>query len=537
MKGIWAGCLSLGYFVASAAAGDPLSSVCLGAEPTELPRPILGRPMPATLGRPVAMAPANPTNSVQAPDSSTEVVPASYRYDSVRPVTPLVRAKGQEPPPPSPPSPLWAEVTHGAEPLNSSAGSSGFGAGAPQVVAASGPSLPMSSAVLEPILPGKTPLESSGSIWLNAPDCGMAPVAGEPARSGPSGWYGSAEYLQWWIRESRFPPLVTTSAPPQFGILGPGTTILFGSDHEDNEERAGGRFTVGRWLDLCVPTAIEGSFFFLGERSINFQANSNAFPVLARPFFSLNFGTESSERTTSPDLATGRIDVRAPSQLLGAELNVRRRACCGCNYRIDWLAGFRYLDLDEGLSITESIQVLPGVPMFGGDQLFINDTFFTHNRFYGGQVGLDAEFTHGPWSLDARGKLAVGGTQQVVNIGGGQRIITPGGQVSNFFGGLLALSTNIGHHHRSQFGFVPEVTLNVGYQITERIRAFVGYDFLYWNNVLRPGDQIDRVLDVTRIPNFQVPGAVPTASNRPAVFFRESNFWAQGINVGIEVRY
>src|SRR5436305_14217566 len=40
----------------------------------------------------------------------------------------------------------------------------------------------------------------------------------------------------------------------------------------------------------------------------------------------------------------------------------REKLCCGCDYRFDLLAGFRYLHLDEDLSITENIDVLTTVP-------------------------------------------------------------------------------------------------------------------------------------------------------------------------------
>jgi hypothetical protein len=448
---------------------------------------------------------------------------------------PVFRAKGQEPPPPTPPSPIWEELARRAEPINpivqtSFAVDNVVIASAGPVVAAAAP-----PTVLPPT--SDAPVESGLSPWVAAAPCDGISMPADLGSGSFGRWYGSGEYLLWWIKDTRLPPLVTTSSPASSGILGmPDTVVLFGGNMQDNEERSGGRFTVGYWFDACQETAIEGSFFFLGDRTFGFGASSTDFPVLARPFFALNFGTEFSEVTASPGLATGRIDVAGPSRFFGSELNVRRKWCCGCDYRLDLFAGFRYLDLDESLAITESVQALPGVPMFGGDRIFIDDIFNTHNRFYGGQIGADAEWRRGPWTLNVRGKLALGDTQEVITIGGSQRIITPDGQVSNFRGGLLALSSNIGHFHRNEFGVVPELGLNIGYQVTERLRAFIGYNFLYWNNVVRPGDQIDRVVDVTKIPNFPVTG-VPAPGNRPAVLFRETEFWAQGISLGLEFRY
>ena len=52
------------------------------------------------------------------------------------------------------------------------------------------------------------------------------------------------------------------------GVLGvPGTTALLGGSSIDNEERSGGRFAIGFWLDPCQRLGLETSFFFLGQRT------------------------------------------------------------------------------------------------------------------------------------------------------------------------------------------------------------------------------------------------------------------------------
>jgi hypothetical protein len=83
---------------------------------------------------------------------------------------------------------------------------------------------------------------------------------------------------------------------------------------------------------------------------------------------------------------------------------------------------------------------------------------------------------------------------------------------------------------------VPEVDLWFGRQITRHVRAFVGYSLIYWNNVARPGGQIDRSVDVTQIPNFGAPNS-PTANPRPGVLFGQSDFWAQGITFGTQISW
>ena len=89
------------------------------------------------------------------------------------------------------------------------------------------------------------------------------------------------------------------------------------------------------------------------------------------------------------------------------------------------------------------------------------------------------------------------------------------------------MPTNIGEFNRNVFSVVPEVGRNVGYQLTDHIRTFVGYNFLYWSNVIRPGDQIDRVIDINNIPRFVnvLPGTIPAVfPPRPEARFNDTDF-------------
>jgi hypothetical protein len=331
---------------------------------------------------------------------------------------------------------------------------------------------------------------------------------------------------------------VTASPPTSGGILGqPGTVVLFGG-HTDNEERSGGRFQAGYWLDCQQTYGIEGSYFFLGSRSVNFAAGSAGAgsAVIARPFFNVLAGAEDAELVSVPGVLTGTVGVNLSSRLQGAELNGVCNLCCGCSGRVDLLAGFRFLELREGLGITEDLTVDPSVPLTGGTFFRVHDQFDTRNRFYGGQVGARAEFRRGKLFANVLAKVALGNTDQVADVAGSTVIAPPGAVPTVGTGGLLAQPTNSGHFTRDQFAVVPEVGINVGYQVTEHLRAFVGYSFLYWSSVVRPGDQIDRAVNPTQLP---VSASTPqlTGPVRPAPVLRETDFWAQGLSLGVEFRY
>jgi hypothetical protein len=352
--------------------------------------------------------------------------------------------------------------------------------------------------------------------------------------------YVSGEYLLWWLRGDSVPILATTSAPADFGVLGaPTTSVLLGGNSINSGPFSGGRFMAGYWLDCCGAKAIEVGGFFLGQRSANFSVNSFTNPVIARPFQEVNNNQETAQLTALPGVSTGALTINSPTELWGLEANLRCLLCCGCNYRITALAGFRNLNLNESLTITENVQGLgTAPPPFTSEGITVFDRFATQNHFYGGQIGADARWYWGRLSIDVRGKIALGGTTQQLDINGGQQFVSPQGVVQNFTGGLLALPSNIGRFTHNAFSVVPEVGVNLGYQITPNLRGFVAYNFLYWNNVIRPGTSIDRGLDVTQIPNFPLsPEPAPVPGKHPAPVFHETDIWAQGISFGLEFLY
>src|SRR5258706_14153011 len=66
--------------------------------------------------------------------------------------------------------------------------------------------------------------------------------------------WGSAEVLLWWMKGTDLPPIVGTSPPgtPRIdaSVLGtPGYSTLYGGDIAGRDIQAGGRITLGTWLD------------------------------------------------------------------------------------------------------------------------------------------------------------------------------------------------------------------------------------------------------------------------------------------------
>jgi Putative beta barrel porin-7 (BBP7) len=284
--------------------------------------------------------------------------------------------------------------------------------------------------------------------------------------------------------------------------------------------------------------------FFTGRQTNSYEATSAQFPQLFRPFFAANAGIpgignvpgEYREIVFSvPAGVGGRFAADNDSFFWGADVNARRNLYRGCNSQADGFIGFRYLHLDEELRISEFARINQFNPAVGlpvGSTMTVSDRFKTDNNFYGGQVGFDYGYQQDRLSVGVRTSVALGSSQECVSVAGSQVVAIAGAAPQAFTGGLLALNSNIGSRSDNRYAVVPEATVRVGYQVTERVKVTAGYDFLYWSNVVRPGDQIDRVIDVNRVPNFRT--GSPVVAVHPAPLFNTTDFWAQGITVGAE---
>ena len=357
------------------------------------------------------------------------------------------------------------------------------------------------------------------------------------------------EFLLGWAKGLNIPVLGTTSTNGGAGFLGqPGSVPILGPGKFVGSFRQGFRARAGTWFDDCGSSGIDGSFFYLGRKSTDGLFTSDVFPIITRPIFSPNnrpgTGTiigETGEAVAVPGILTGSLSAHAESLLYGFDANFRRSLINTCDTRASWFMGYRNLNLKESLSITENINVI-GVGgtrvLFAdpvGSVVVVQDQFATENHFHGAQLGGTYERRWGRVSLDARASVALGVTHQDLDIDGYQIRTQPGLAPMTFRGGLLAAGPNLGSFTRDKFSVAPEATLNLGYWVTPTLKVHTGFNFLYWSNVIRPGDQIDRVVDLTFVPN-SLPVAA-SGQSRPQALFNQSGMWVTGLQFGLEWRW
>jgi hypothetical protein len=382
---------------------------------------------------------------------------------------------------------------------------------------------------------------NDGNYWNSG--CGNGDCGGECSRCpcGPCGPEGriwaSAELLLWWTKGQGVPPLVTSGTGVNNpGVLGqPGTSVLFGDARLGEEMRVGVRTRLGFWLDECQNWGVEGSFLYLGESSTSFSHCCTVGDVLGRPFNNVAINAPDAELVCLPGVVTGCVDIRAVSDFYSADANIRRNLCCSCASRVDFVIGFRYAHLSDSLEIAESLTNLDATRGAIGEGFAVQDNFRATNNFYGGQIGFAGEVRSGAIFIDWRALFAAGTTFRQIVIAGATTFLDPvvGGNPVTQPGGLLAQPSNIGTYNNSNFSFIPEVNANIGYAITPYFRTYVGYTFMYWTNVARAGEQINLNLDPNQLPSRTGPGT----GTQPTFILRTNDFWAQGVNLGVQLRW
>lgn len=406
------------------------------------------------------------------------------------------------------------------------------------------------------LLPQPVPASAASAPPTTSAAACTAPKLVDDHTGPPEHWWINGDYLLWWIKKGPLPqPLLQTGSLDANGNVVPGA-VLLGTSPLDYGRFSGGEFSGGGWLDERHIWGLEGGGFFLEQKTLraNFASDANGNPVLLRPFNdALADFSSTAAFVAVPDSFSGSFSFASSSQLWGLETNVLRNLYASPRFRADLLLGFRYLDLDENLILEQQTTALAG-----GQLVFLNnpanpnpptvnalsifDAFHTRNQVYLGQIGMRFEGHAGSAFLRVTTKVGFGPNHETTHIAGSTTatLMDPTTQAistQTAIGGLLALpGTNIGRFNDNPFVIVPQVDVRLGYQVTSRLQLFFGYDFLFINSVVRPGSQVNLNVNTGILPSSPNFGS-NVGPNEPSHLTKRDEFWAQGINFGIEFRY
>jgi hypothetical protein len=383
--------------------------------------------------------------------------------------------------------------------------------------------------------------------------------AGEEPDGSMRTWL-DADYLLWWFKPAPGgPPLLTTGPltnPTSLGsgILGAsGTQVLAGDNYLNTGPYSGFRIGGG-WINCAGTIGAEANFFYLAQQGTGdtFSSDPSGNPVLARPIIDARTGNETVLFVSAPNAFSGSFTEASSTMLFGFDGNILLPwiRCGACDpdelgYFITPLAGFRYLNLRDDLTLSQSSNVLPqgvgffdGQPIPVGGNISLSDDIRTLNQFYGGQIGVKGGLTWWRFTLSGAAKVALGSMRQEANFSGSTTGYNAAfGITQTVPGGLYALGTNSAAYNRNVLAVVPEGNLNFSVEITPQVKLTLGYTMIYVSDVARPGNLIDRSINRTQLPSSQSFNPTVPGPTRPGFNWNGTDFWAQGINVGLSLRF
>ena len=389
------------------------------------------------------------------------------------------------------------------------------------------------AALVEPAVPMDAPCCAAGTACDNDNFCGA-----------PGRFWFHGDYLHWWTSGAHLPPLVSTVSNLQ-NPLGSLENVFGGGDNR-NGDHEGYRMDFGMWLDSGHCWGLEADYFDVTGKPDNYDSglsngfnNGTPYPIV-QAFFDPVLGKQING-IGYPNQDVGRITVDTGDYFQSAGIWLRRQLrasewstngdavdwmnSSARTFRLDAIAGYRFARL---LDFANERDQEMGINSASSDYLVeftFADNYSAANTFNGAELGFDAVYTMGRWSLDVVGKTALGATNQLVTLYGLEI------QDASNRGIAPAQASVTETYSRNRFSAIPQLTVTGGYQLTDHVKLTAGYDLLYWSAVVRAANQI-AVEPTTGLPYGTLVG-----SPLPAFNFNETYFFAQGFRLGAEVRF
>lgn len=391
-------------------------------------------------------------------------------------------------------------------------------------------------------------------------------------------WWTQGDYLLWKAKETPLlVPLVTTASlsdPISGALAQPGTKVIMGDKNIRSDWLSGFKIAAGLWTDQSEQRGIEAGYFLIPERSQKQSINTSGQPGsinVAVPIYDVTglWGLNGVPGETVFILPgpifgpgfVGSFQLKTSIRLQGAELDALIKRVDNSKFLLNFIGGFRWLQLEESLSFIGRTAAVPNSMESGFYN--IKDSFKTNNNFFGGQVGVKAACSTKMWRFTGVTKVAVGLMNQNVGVRGRSQTsngnlfyLTHNTETEILNGGIFAEPTNQGSHCRNVFAAAVEAGIKMFYRVSSCLELGVGYNFLFASSLVRPGDQIDRKINPTRTalaeasrasagvgPDTPIPfgesqpASLPKGPKYPKFKPHTTNFWIQGLTIDAQLQF
>jgi Putative beta barrel porin-7 (BBP7) len=353
-------------------------------------------------------------------------------------------------------------------------------------------------------------------------------------------YWTTFEYLLWVGRDgpSTWPIAVSGTVANGANPFTPGSVSLLGGQKIEFDALNGARFVVGGWLPGSTRVGLEATATILEAKTLNasWASGPQGLPVLGTPFTNELTGAVDSVLASSPG-NPGSIFASAKTQMFAIDFNMLGNVMRTQYMTVNLVGGFRFFSLAELMYVQHNTLIntigftFQGNPIAAGTRTALEDRLNTTNRFYGGQIGFQFQYRWRVLTFDFGNQFAMGVMRRSEDLSG----FSQSGAV-RIPGGVLVSTTNIGRRTDNEFGVVPQLDFKIGWQCSQNVRLFMGLDFLYASSVLRPGNQIDPVVNPTLVP-FRPEFGTAAGTARPTQLFVTSDWWVTGVSWGVNLKF
>ena len=359
---------------------------------------------------------------------------------------------------------------------------------------------------------------------LRTPPLGPSPGGPAPLRPVSSCCCRSrcwidADYLLWWMKDGHVPGALLPEGPLPHG-LSPG--VFTGltrrmAEGFDQGLISGGRVTVGYWLDPDQLLSLEAGGFLLEQSSIGAGLPADAATLLALATLSPGRGRRDRHSPVQVLLPPGRSRRQRPVQPWRlpppAPAAAGRVSLPGPGGKSEALGHRRRVARSSGTGHRQSRgQVQDPDPVL---------------RSPGRHPGwLPSRPAERGWHPEAgRGRQPRDRHRQRSQIGL-RRIRRPRRSATPPRAASSPSRPTWASRRTTAWPWFPKFSLKLSFDLTPHMHVFAGYTFLYSSSVVRPGDQVDQVVNLSQICG---PLIGPT---RPLPLFRTTDFCGPGRQPG-----
>ncbi len=317
----------------------------------------------------------------------------------------------------------------------------------------------------------------------------------------------------------------------------PNASYLYDNNRQDFWIQPGLNLAWGRWLDTDKRWGMEFSGLYLMEKKAKWS-DSEAGGTGAHTCLITSIGPLPDDwlgyfglHPFSDADGYGSIQITSHSRMWGLEASAVHNLVRDDSKAIDMVLGVKHLNLSEDFQISLNDTLNPS------DYYRAKDRWETKNSILALKLAVRGRVNIGTnWKFTAEGSVALGMNRESVDVSGSGSISSGGATRAWDSGGVFTGPCNMGRKSRSKLVYIPEVKIGIEQKRSERISLTANAHVMYISDVIRPGEQVNRIISTTGT-GFASQGHPDPAAPYPTRRFETNDYVSYGLTLGVKINF